>query len=106
MKTKVVVAFAAFLVLFILAGASLVEASQLKLLCLNEKEKVEFSLCNPSIPDRTCGSEMGCQYCVSEIEPGVYCPGNINSCNSQGLACTSVGGNSTNIDQTPPIIKC
>lgn len=61
--------------------------AQTKLLCLNKGEILEFSKCNPSINDRTCDSDWKCQYCVSEIRTGVYCPANINICNNLGLEC-------------------
>ena len=73
-----------------------------KLLCLNRGERVEFSKCNPHIPDRTCDSDTGCQFCTDMIADGVYCPASINKCNSLGLSCSSL--NNASIDRNPPQI--
>ena len=81
---------------------SLVSADQYTLLCLNKGQKVEFSKCNPSIADRTCLS-LVCQYCTSLKDSGVYCPASPNVCNTLGLICSSLGGNSS-IDAKPPEI--
>ena len=95
----------AVLILFVISifiiSLSLISAVETKLLCLDNGDTVEFSKCNSLIPDRTCQSDRGCQYCVSEISSGVYCPKNINECNSQGFTCEE----STNSDLTPKKIS-
>jgi hypothetical protein len=67
-------------------------SADVQLVCLEKGEILEFSLCNPDIPDRTCESSGGCQFCVSEIEEGVFCPQHINKCNSAGASCQNDGG--------------
>ncbi|MBS3149622.1 hypothetical protein J4455_02920 [Candidatus Woesearchaeota archaeon] len=76
--------------------------AEYQLLCLNRGETVRFSMCNPSIPDRTCDSNSGCQYCTNNLGGGVYCPANINQCNSLGLSCSYLANAS--IDREAPII--
>ena len=95
----------AVLILFVISifiiSLSLISAVETKLLCLDNGDTVEFSKCNSLIPDRTCQSDMGCQYCVSEISSGVYCPKNINECNSQEFTCDE----STNSNLIPKEIS-
>ncbi len=76
-----------FVISLFIISMSLISAAETKLLCLDNGESVEFSKCNSLIPDRTCQNDRGCQYCVSEISSGVYCPRNINECNSLGFTC-------------------
>ena len=95
----------AVLILFVISifiiSLSLISAVETKLLCLDNGDTVEFSKCNSLIPDRTCQSDRGCQYCVSEISSGVYCPKNINECNSQEFTCDE----STNSNLIPKEIS-
>lgn len=77
-----------FLGVFVLVILPTIYADNEKLLCLSNGQVIEFSLCNSKIADRTCTSTGGCQYCVSEISEGVYCPALINVCNSLGLQCS------------------
>lgn len=81
---------------------SFVSADSFVLLCLQKGEQVRFSECNPQIPDRTCGSDFGCPYCTKLKDSGVYCPANINVCNSLGLSCSYLTNSS--IDAQPPIL--
>lgn len=82
-----------FLVLFglaiILFSFSMVSAENYKLLCLDKGQKVYFSRCNSAMQDKTCTSDTGCQYCVSVTNSNIYCPANVNICNTQGFSCTS-----------------
>ena len=62
------------LVLFVfLISVSLISANT-KLLCVDKGQKIEFSRCNPLIPDRVCTTQSGCQFCVNEASKGIYCP--------------------------------
>ena len=79
---------------------SFVSADTTKLICLDDGETIEFSKCNSNIPDRTCDSTWGCQFCVTEKSSGVYCPQSINACNSQSLTC-SQQSNTGSIDNIP-----
>ena len=74
-----------------------VSAIEIQLLCLNNGQSVKFSECNSLMQDRTCNGG-GCQYCVTfDPQTGVYCPANINACNTiSNLACSSL----TNINGT------
>src|SRR3989344_3086693 len=74
-----------FLVTTLVSFAS---ADTTKLICLDNGETIEFSKCNSAIPDRTCESTWGCQFCVTEKSSGVYCPQSINACNSLTLTCS------------------
>ena len=90
-----------YLVLIILAGLffiSSVSAGEIQLLCLDKGQALKFSQCNPTIRDRTCNSDLGCQYCVTyDARRGVYCPSNINVCNiQQDLSCSNL------IENNPP----
>ena len=79
----------ALIFVFVLSGVqNLTAASSPTLLCLNKGDELEFSKCNSKIDDRVCEDELGCQYCVTEIRNGVYCPRNINDCNYAHLSCT------------------
>jgi hypothetical protein len=78
---------------------SFVSAVDYQLLCLDQGETIEFSECNSDIEDRTCESTNGCQYCVIEIEDGVYCPASLNACNAAGLSCTYFGDGSENDEE-------
>ncbi len=100
-KNKLILAAALIFIIALFANFAL--ADQIQLLCLNKGETVPFSLCNPTISDRTCTSSLGCQFCVTFKTNGVYCPANINTCNSmQNLTCSPLvtssgsGNNSTN----------
>ncbi len=73
-----------------LFSISLVSANGIKLLCLDKGQKVQFSKCNDLIADRVCTTNSGCQFCVNEVSRGVYCPMNVNNCNSGGFSCSSL----------------
>ena len=75
------------IILLNLTIINLVSADTTKLVCLEKDEIIEFSKCNPDIPDRTCNNNGGCQFCVKEISDGVYCQRIINECNNLGLTC-------------------
>jgi len=68
----------------------LVNASDPILICLEKNQILKFSECNSEISDRVCDVTNGCKFCVNEIDNGVYCPRNLNDCNSEGLACTTI----------------
>ena len=100
------------IVLMAVIAVSLVNASSLKLLCLDKGETIKFSKCSSDISDRTCTNNAGCQFCVDETSNGIYCPKNINDCNNAGLECSSMSvipntilgtsiGTSISIDNTP-----
>ncbi len=87
--------------IILILSISLVSASQVQLLCLNNGETLKFSQCNPLIPDRTCSSTQGCQLCTTYTDSGVYCPANINVCNSiENINCTQL--QVTNPENQPP----
>ncbi len=65
-------------------------SAEIQNLCLTTGQEVEFSKCNSVYEDRTCNSTFGCSYCVNMIAPGIYCPANINTCNSQSLQCSEL----------------
>ena len=95
MKNKILILIIATVLLASLS-ISLASADQIEWLCLDKSQTVEFSLCNPAIADRTCDSNLGCRYCVNHKTNGVYCPADINTCNSiQNLECSSLGQNVT-----------
>jgi hypothetical protein len=75
---------------------SVVAAANPILLCWKEGETVYFSECNSGIRDYTCENSMGCKQCVTNPRTDVYCPANINLCNSGDLECTYL---STPIDE-------
>ncbi|MEK6881344.1 MAG: hypothetical protein AABY22_17105, partial [Nanoarchaeota archaeon] len=79
-------------------------ADQTQLLCLTDGQTVEFSLCNPAIPDYTCNSDV-CQVCVKRLSSGIYCSRSPNACNTLGLSCSSLGDNGTSVDGEPPVIN-
>jgi len=68
----------------------LINASDPILICLEKNQILKFSECNSEISDRVCDVTNGCKFCVNEIDNGVYCPRNLNDCNSEGLACTTI----------------
>jgi len=69
--------------------------------CFGQGEQVNF--CNPSIPDRTCGTTL-CKYCMKTFNDGNQCysSGNFNICNTLGGECGVFGGGS--LDAEPPIL--
>ncbi|MFA5259567.1 MAG: hypothetical protein WC402_05840, partial [Candidatus Pacearchaeota archaeon] len=78
-------------------------------LCLTKGQTARFSLCNPAIADRVCTKNL-CQYCVSEIRTGIYCPASLNACNSGSGTCVYINDPdptptpvSINITLTEPI---
>src|SRR3989344_8548985 len=87
-----------FLVTTLVSFAS---ADTTKLICLDNGETIEFSKCNSAIPDRTCESTWGCQFCVTEKSSGIYCPQSINACNSLTLTCSQQQSNSESIETIP-----
>ncbi len=99
MKSKrlLMLVFGLVLVAFL---ANLVLADEIKLLCLDEGDSIEFSKCNEGIADRECTSSGGCQYCVKEVSPGVYCPMSLNACNSEELTCGSEDEGGINEDNS------
>ncbi len=97
---KRAIAMVILAVFLVTALISLVSADTTKLICLDNGETIEFSKCNSNIPDRTCDSTWGCQFCVTEKSPGVYCPQSINACNSQSLTC-SQQSDTGSIDNIP-----
>lgn len=90
-------------VFLVTALFSFVSAEQTKLICLDNGETIRFSKCNSAIPDRTCDSAWGCQFCVTEKRSGVYCPQSINACNSQSLSCSQQQSNTESIETIPVI---
>jgi hypothetical protein len=100
------------MILIAVIAINLVSAVNLKLLCLDKGDTIKFSKCNSAMSDRTCTNNAGCQFCVDAVSNGVYCPKNINECNSAGLQCSSMTapvntilgtsiGTSISIDNTP-----
>src|SRR3989344_4793531 len=87
-----------FLVTTLVSFAS---ADTTKLICLDNGETIEFSKCNSAIPDRTCESTWGCQFCVTEKSSGVYCPQSINACNSLTLTCSGEHSDTESIETIP-----
>jgi len=89
-----------FITFLIIAFVSLSSAATIKLLCINEGDKVLFSKCNALMADRTCTTSQGCRYCVSEIRSGVYCPVNLNECNGQGFTCQQDSNSNLPVDNS------
>lgn len=79
-------------IFILLSITSVSAAAQLTLLCLDKGQTVRFSACNALIQDRSCNSNLGCQFCATfNAETGIYCPASINACNlQQKLACSSL----------------
>src|SRR3989344_4028209 len=69
----------------IILSLSFVSATP-KLFCLEDGEKIKFSLCNEQIPDYLCTS-TSCQVCADEISSGVFCPASPSICQNQNEAC-------------------
>src|SRR3989338_7748813 len=91
-----------FVAVFIVSSMPNVMA-EYRLLCLDRSETVRFSLCNSHIPDRSCDSDFGCQFCTNMISEGVYCPTSVNVCNSLGLGCSYLANRT--VDTQPPILS-
>tara|TARA_Y100000310_G_C20698667_1_gene827656 strand:+ start:3934 stop:5223 length:1290 start_codon:yes stop_codon:yes gene_type:complete len=90
MKTNKIFTLSLTLTLVMLASLALVAADNEIMLCLTDGEVLEFSRCNPIIEDRLCESSS-CQFCVTEITPGIFCPASLNACNTAGVTeCTSL----------------
>ncbi len=89
-KSRILTVFLISLFLISFASASY------QLLCLEKGQTVKFSKCNANIPDRTCDSDTGCQYCVDK-QGSVYCPANINACNGASFSCAQLAENSDDI---------
>ncbi|MEK6890594.1 MAG: hypothetical protein AABX03_00485 [Nanoarchaeota archaeon] len=70
--------------------------------CFADGERVDF--CG-SVPDRTAPSD-NYRLCMSTFNSilGCYVPGNWNVCNTLAPTCGLSGGNSSNLDITPPVI--
>ncbi|MDO8509085.1 MAG: hypothetical protein Q7S27_05375 [Nanoarchaeota archaeon] len=90
-----------------------VSAGELQLVCLNNGETIKFSDCNSAMQDRTC-TGGGCQYCATfDSQNGIYCPANINDCNSQAeIECSSLqndessnNGSETDQNEGPKNVK-
>src|SRR3989338_2476044 len=96
------------LAIFILSMNLVSSSGTLQLLCLTKNQTVQFSKCNPAIPDKTC-TATSCQYCVTyDAATNIYCPASINSCNNaechelQGSSSGTTGTLSiTNINANP-----
>jgi hypothetical protein len=60
--------------------------------CFSKGERINY--CNSAIPDRTCTSSFGCQYCMSNYDSlrRCYTPGNFNICNNIAQSCESSDG--------------
>ena len=96
------------IILMILLVLSIVLVSvkvnaEYRLLCLTRGETIEFSRCNSQIPDRTCDSDFGCQFCTNMIAENVYCPTSVNICNSEGLSCSYLENHT--IDRQAPELQ-
>jgi hypothetical protein len=89
MKLEIIGVFVLLIVLVGLSGN--VDAKETQFLCLGKGEKVKFSECNPVIRDRTCAYNS-CQYCVTKLDSGAYCPTSLNKCNGAGLSCSFLSG--------------
>ena len=82
-----------------------VSATNYQWYCLSKGQTLKFSLCYPTMKDRTC-TTTSCPYCVYKGTRGEWCPGPFNACNKiSGGQCSasSTGGNST-LDLTPPVL--
>ena len=82
---KICTAISVFMLLIVLFSVIFVSGLGIELLCLQKNQVAKFSLCNPSIPDRSCtctSQTCSCNYCVNEISPGVYCQKPLSSCNN------------------------
>ena len=97
-KTSLIIV-SAILVFAILVNINLASAEFWA--CFGQGEQVNF--CNPSIPDRTCGTTL-CKYCMKTFneENQCYSSGNFNICNTLGGECGVFGGG--NLDAEPPIL--
>ena len=95
-KILIFISLALFLVLTISALASAEFWA-----CFNKGEGINY--CNPKVPDRTCSSSMGCQYCISTYNEQADCfnGGNWMVCTGITPDCTEIIGNHT-IDTSPP----
>lgn len=71
--------------------------------CFNKGQKIDF--CNPLTPDRVCGSDMGCQYCVAGYNSASKCytQGNWPVCNTIPPKCS--GDISPSVDKENPIMN-
>ena len=94
----------ALLLLVGIATLTIVAADQTVMLCLTNGEVVEFSKCNPSIPDYHCTATT-CQLCAKRLDSGIYCSRSPNVCNGLDLTCSNTNGTSKPIDQEPPILN-
>ena len=78
-------------------------SAETQLLCLNDGETVKFSQCISVFRDKTCSGQSDCSFCVDyNALTKVYCPSNINVCNSiQQLTCSGLNqNNQTNNNET------
>ena len=102
MHNKIIYLLLISILIFPVLGITDVKASEVKLLCLSNGQTIKFSECNPAIPDRTCTSSQGCQFCVTYTDSGVYCPANLNICNAiEEISCSqplNTNVTSSNID--------
>jgi hypothetical protein len=101
MKNKKVVIIMITELLVLLTVTSLASAEFW--VCFNKGERIDY--CNPKVPDRTCSSDMGCQYCISTYNEQGDCfnGGNWMVCMGITPDCSNVIGNHT-IDSEPPIL--
>jgi hypothetical protein len=71
--------------------------------CFEKGEIIDY--CNPAVTDRTCGSDVGCLYCMNDYEEDNNCynQGNHNVCNGITPDCEEIDiGEGPEIDISPP----
>lgn len=72
--------------------------------CFTKGQKINF--CNPATPDRTCNSNSGCQYCMSNYNSAKTCynQGNYMVCMTLPQQCSGIVDDGSTIDKEPPQI--
>ena len=90
--------------LIVLALAVMSVASAEFWACADKGERTDY--CNNYKPPRTCTSNNGCIYCMSEYREAddCYIHGVWPQCNQQPQICDLTGGNGTGVDGVAPII--
>ncbi|MEM3074844.1 MAG: hypothetical protein QW727_02800 [Candidatus Pacearchaeota archaeon] len=83
-KTKEIFSLSLTFCLFI-ATINFTSATDSFMMCLNKGQVLEFSKCNSLMQDFKCTSTRCNNVCVTEVSPGIYCPGNYGVCNSRGV---------------------
>src|SRR3990167_2831309 len=96
-KAENLLALSILTLLALVFTSFLVSAATVDMLCLSEGQTVEFSKCNPEMPDKTCTSTT-CQICVYKIGPDTFCPASINKCNDAGLSSCTIFGDTNETD--------